>query len=106
MTAIGPASRFARGSEVIEPVIDRAPESVECRPGLVGVIAADIAVLVDEMLMPRRFRKSIAAEIFEHRTEVDVQSPRPPVGRLVDGVIGIAQLDGIDPEGNPLHLVE
>src|SRR5699024_7101551 len=72
-TVVVPTDRLAGGREVVESVVDGSPQLVERMPGLIRVIAADAAVLVDEMLMPRGLGKAVAAVVLEHRAEADVE---------------------------------
>ena len=56
--------------------------------------------------MPRGLGKTVAAVVLEHRAEADVEVLGPPPDRLVDGLGLVAQLDRVDPERDPLNLVE
>src|SRR5699024_8636691 len=101
-----PTDRLAGGREVVESVVDGSPQLVERMPGLIRVIAADAAVLVDEMLMPRGLGKAVAAVVLGHRAAARVAARGPPPHPLVYVRRLVAQLDRVDPERDPLNLVE
>src|SRR5699024_2974957 len=105
-TVVVPTDRLAGGREAVESVVAGSPPLVERMLGLIRVIAADAAVLVAEMLMPRGLGKRVAAVDLGHGTEADVEVLGPPPHRLVDGLGLVAQIDRVDPERDPLNLVE
>jgi hypothetical protein len=79
------ADGFDGGGQVVEPVVDQLPESVEHRAFLVGVMAVVEPVLADEVVVLGLDRGLVVLLVRSRPGEEDLRLAGP----LYDGLIGL-----------------